>query len=449
MAAAPVAAILALLLLAAPAPAATISADRAVTYRAGPGEVNRLVVSEDPAGLRFSDAGARIKASRPCRLKDRHTAVCPGGGGDDQIELFLGNRADHAQARFRYYTITMHGGPGGDRLTGGGGYDFLWGDHGRDVLRGEEGGDALHAGSGRDRIYGGPGSDVLFDDRSELPTSADLFDGGPNDSIRNGGPGDMVSYAGRRAPLDLDLARTPVNKSGEGDRLRGIESLAGGRGDDRIAGTSAPGYLEGGPGDDRLFGRGGSDILFGDPIGSAGNDTLSGGGARDVLWGEGGRDRLLGGSGGDLLIGLDTPSNGEPPDADVAADIAECGTGEDSLRGGPRDTARECEHAEGANLNVTVRPRIESGRAVFTARCGGFYGCRGEARLSSPKGADYGRVDFDLERDQSGEISVPLTGTGRSAFGAGGTFVAEFEVSDTRDIFGSPLVGYRTFMPAR
>jgi hypothetical protein len=436
---------------AAPAPAATVSADEAVSFRAAPGERNRLQVSEEPGRIVLVDPGARFTARRPCRREGAHRASCPGGG-EDTIDVHLGDRADRAGMSLQYLGWTVHGGRGDDVLTGNFGSDTLYGDRGRDILRGGPGSDSLHAGSGRDRVYGGPGSDTLYDDRSKLPTSGDVFVGGPNDSTWNGGPGDVVSYAGRRVPLDLDLTRTPVNRSGEGDRFRGIESLRGGRGNDRIAGTSATNWLEGGPGHDRVFGRGGHDVLIGDPSGFKGNDMLSGGGSRDVLWGEAGRDRLIGGGGGDLLVGLDTPSNAERPDADVAPDAAECGNGEDFVRGGPLDTLRECEHAQGwtASLDVRVRPRIQSRSAIFDVTCRGFNGCQGEARLYSPKGADYGRVDFNLEQDQpNAQISVPLTRAGRSAFDFGVTFVAEFEATDTTHIFGSPVLGYRTFMGAR
>lgn len=74
---------------------------------------------------------------------------------------------------------------------------------------------------------------------------------------------------------------------------------SGGRGDDRLIGSSDDDTLNGRAGDDKLFGGGGEDRL----IGGGGNDLLKGDGDDDVLLGGGGRDVIRGGSGDDLSKG--------------------------------------------------------------------------------------------------------------------------------------------------
>jgi Ca2+-binding RTX toxin-like protein len=64
------------------------------------------------------------------------------------------------------------------------------------------------------------------------------------------------------------------------DKIKNIEDVIGGNGDDRINGDSKRNRLEGGDGDDTLRGAGGE-------------DTLEGGAGSDVLHGGAGRDRFV------------------------------------------------------------------------------------------------------------------------------------------------------------
>jgi hypothetical protein len=137
-----------------------------------------------------------------------------------------------------------------------------------------------------DVLEGLAGDDVLSD--------ADVDGGSPGmrpgrDELV-GGPGfDTVSYAGRRRPVTVDLARPAGNGARrEDDVLRGFEAAIGGAGDDRLASArnARPaenslyaGRLEGGAGADLLIGRGGPDHLL--PGGGA--DQIGCGGRRDAV----------------------------------------------------------------------------------------------------------------------------------------------------------------------
>src|SRR5690606_11754715 len=72
-------------------------------------------------------------------VKDGHTFVIDGKGGDDIIIAGAGNS-------------TIYGGDGNDILVGGGGNDTLYGQAGADILIGGEGNDTLH-GQGPGDIF--------------------------------------------------------------------------------------------------------------------------------------------------------------------------------------------------------------------------------------------------------------------------------------------------------
>jgi hypothetical protein len=122
------------------------------------------------------------------------------------------------------------------------------------VLRGGPGYDGLTGGAGRDRLSGGRSGDELIGDGRGVAAAADVLDGGRGR--------DSASWVGRRHPVRIDLrSRRPQGSPGEGDRLSGIEDVAGGAGPDVLVGTSTSNTILGGRGPDRLSGRGGNDVL--------------------------------------------------------------------------------------------------------------------------------------------------------------------------------------------
>jgi Ca2+-binding RTX toxin-like protein len=114
-------------------------------------------------------------------------------------------------------------------------------------------------------------------------------------------------------------------------------TTAGGRGADRVRGTTAPDNLSGHGGNDWYFGAAGDDCLRG----GAGKDLLRGGRGGDVLMGDSGHDVLGGGPGGDRV---DAGGGRDRIDvADGERDRVRCGAGRDRVRADRRDGLTDCE----------------------------------------------------------------------------------------------------------
>jgi RTX calcium-binding nonapeptide repeat (4 copies) len=248
--------------------------------------------SWDPLGSSWtvSDGGAALVPGESCQSIDVHTVRCapPRGGMFGVARVELGDMDDRLTVEPSVGPsmfdppVLANGGAGGDRLVaahfadGGPGDDDLvasassrfrgtFGDSldggpGNDRLLGGDGNDKLHGGGGVDELNGADGGDWLFDDDQD----AAVGEGGPGPDRLDGGPGvDVVSYERRTAPIHVDLAdRATDGASGEADRLTDVESLIGGRGNDRLAGDDGPNVLDGHRGRDRLSGRAGRDELL-------------------------------------------------------------------------------------------------------------------------------------------------------------------------------------------
>lgn len=214
-------------------------------------------------------------------------------GGDDLVDG--GDRND-----------TLYGGDGNDRLYGGddddtlygeddndilhGGYgaDHLFGGKGNDYLDGSVGGDNLSGGTGDDVLVGGDGIDILRGDagRDKLDGGRDndMLDGGAGLDHINGGAGyDYLTYSTVKDPIKLKLDGshyTDVLIDGVlADKVKNVEGVFGGKGDDRLTGDSAA---------NSLYGRDGDDILKG----GAGGDQLNGGAGDDIMTGGSGADHF-------------------------------------------------------------------------------------------------------------------------------------------------------------
>jgi Ca2+-binding RTX toxin-like protein len=131
--------------------------------------------------------------------------------------------------------------------------DFLSGDDGVNTLAGQDGNDWLQGRDGADRLEGGTGT---YDTASYYVSPVGVFVS-------------LVTGMG-------------FNGHAEGDRLNGIENLAGsGSRDDLLVGNDTGNSLWGNGGNDNLKGGGGVDVLSG----ALGDDTLDGGTGRDWLYG--------------------------------------------------------------------------------------------------------------------------------------------------------------------
>ena len=277
---------------------ATIDSVDSVSFVAAPGEANRLVVQPGPAGtVSFVDPGATITPlDATCVTITAHEARCDAALVP-ALNIALGDGDDSATVDVNTPGV-LSGDAGNDLLTGGDGAESLLGGDGDDVLEGRGGADLLSGEAGRDR----------------------------------------VTYAGRTAPVTVDLTTTTTDREGEAGEhdtvASDVERVTGGAGNDRIVGNTDANQLDGGPGDDTIDGRDGNDAL----AGSTGDDTLDGGPGNDTVAGGDGNDALAGSSGDDTLDGgpgndaVDGGAGNDHLTGGSGADNIHGGTGNDSLR---------------------------------------------------------------------------------------------------------------------
>ena len=231
------------LLLAAPAGAATVGVQgTTLTLTAAGGERNRISVSFTSTRVRVTDSSpAPVPIAGPgCTLSSR-TVSCPRAG----LTELVADLADQ-----------------GDRIT-----------LGRSVtlpsrLRGGSGNDTLTSGSGPDELDGGTGYDI-------------------------------ASYSGRPDSVTVSLDGVANDgRTDEGDNALAVERVIGSQAIDTLTGGTGADRLEGRGNDDRLFGGGGADTL----VGNTGRDTMDGGDGDDVFLADptsDGADALQGGAGSD------------------------------------------------------------------------------------------------------------------------------------------------------
>jgi Ca2+-binding RTX toxin-like protein len=436
MALVPAALTLALLLLCAPARAATVTGASHIeggvkgpefsvfdlSVRADPGERSDLTITVSAAGGGFradvSDTAAPLLAAGSCRQAGALAVTCDGPSALGRFSAELGDGNDRLAfvTSGTGFSATITAGPGDDEITGGPAFDSIDGGGGLDVLRGGGGGDSLADGDA-------PGA-----------ADADVLDGGPGD--------DAVSYEDRGGALVIDLSTGRSGEAGEDDRLTGIEGVRGGTGRDVITGTSAneslsggsggpdvitagdgadsvalgaggradagPGedlidcgaacIVEAGAGPDDVTGSDAADRIRGGPgrdevFALAGDDVVDGGSGNDILGGgfaEGvaseqrrdGRDRIAGGAGNDRLVDsseVDRYDGGPGRDLVLAldrrADRVRCGSGRDRLVGDRRERARGCERrVVGAHVRLAGSRRLELAGREFTVEleCPGY-----------------------------------------------------------------------------
>ena len=265
-----------------------------LVYRAALSETNHVTFSPgESGGVMVHDPGIDVAAGPQCRVNGTGSATCDLS--PQWIEAHLGDGDDSADARTALTQVLLFGDGGDDRLIASGPENVLTGGRGNDVLEVQ---------------------DQAADADTTYLTTADYHD----------------TRQPVRANLATGIVRVGVD---EIDRVVGIRSLTGGRGDDRLTGTALADRLAGGDGNDHLVGAGGPDDL------------------------EGGRgaDRLTGGPGNDAF-GL-----GE----DGRSDTAQCGHGRDRV-GDSTDLAdivsRDCETVDGPyaldvfRILPTPRPRV-------------------------------------------------------------------------------------------
>lgn len=193
--------------------------------------------------------------------------------------------------------------------------------------------------------------DTLISIENVIGTSFnDVFVGGVGPNTINGAGGvDLIDYSAATAGLSVNLATTVVSN---GDRLIGIENVAGSAFGDNVAGDASVNVLKGNAGNDNLAGDAGNDSLYG----GDGNDLLKGGAGADYLDGGAGLDKadykdsaaavtvsLVTGTGvggdaqGDVLVSIENLRGSAFDDVligDANANHLYGGSGADKLYGG-------------------------------------------------------------------------------------------------------------------
>jgi serralysin len=345
-------------LAAGPEGRAWVSGSR-VNFVAGDRVANRVAITRKGNTVTIDDR-VRIKAGKGCKAVkgDRTKVRCAVKKGPKLVLIQLYDRNDSVVNKSDL-RMSAQGGSGNDRLVGGPRNDGLYGMSGADRLYGMGGDDTLDADTGNDMLAGGDGVDVLAgwagndvlyggngDDQMEgLDGDDKLYGGAGTDSVSggkgrdwlDGGAGDdglvgdepgkvyadvllggsgsdAISYFDRVAgvTVDADGATGDDGQAGEHDSVGAdVETIIGGRGNDRLTGNNASGQLQGYAGDDVLHGGGGDDLVEGGP-------------GRDRLFGDAGDDQLFGFEETAAADTLDGGTNGvagdecHPYDLDVA-----------------------------------------------------------------------------------------------------------------------------------
>ena len=343
-------------------------------------ERNRVLVGRDANVLVVGDAGATLRPGSGCVAVDAQTARCDpgstpvvgylldGNDGDDVISIAGGLAPALAVAQPRL-------------LLGGSGADDLVDGLDASTLAGGPGADRLSGGAGDDRFFGFDFGDAV-EAAGRDDTASDVVDGGAGT--------DTVDYRARRQALDVTLAgpRPGGGETGEQDRLRGVEVILGGRGDDRIVGGPAADRLEGNGGADRLRGGGGDDEL----IGGLGADDLRGGRGDDRLGTGLGRadrtDRVLCGPGRDVAGEFDVDDFFG--DSWIGPDAADVIAGDcEGVPFGAEDDA-------GLDVRLDARPRRRGRTWTFRNPCvqARLRPCRGRLDLALGGARPFARVRF-------------------------------------------------------
>ena len=356
-----------------------------VRFDAGAGEANDVIVEWDETGVgaqtvrlvTIRDGAATLVAGDQCASLDAHTVRCmpilPPHQPVVYVDLDLGDADDRARVS------TAGVGPTAGVLyaDGGAGDDVL---DGRNVLMA-----GLDGGGGRDSFYGARAYSYLSDgDRDDASG-----EGAPGPDTFHGGRGeDTVGYRQRSASIQVDLTdRGGDGAPGEGDVLRGIESVEGGSGPDVLAGDRNVNILNGGPGRDRLSGRGGND-----------------------------------------RFGTVTSTPYEPLPASAVGDVVRCGSGHYDVVTGRRMrdfTPRSCEQVQlpeerrGGRMYQPAYPVADGSALLYRHACRDpeypYPKCSGTLVLRSPSGTVLARGHSKRGRDKPFTLFViQVTARGRA-----------------------------------
>lgn len=281
-----------------------------LTFTAGSGEANRLLLLLGSGGYRVVDLGAAITAGPGCAAVNPSEVFCAFTlvvEETPKVDIFLGDLNDFASISPTFSNeVTVDGEDGADELeiSSGCASEVVC----RNLLRGGPGNDTLRAVGAFARLDGGAGGDTMegsaeVDYRARVNPVIVVGNGVADDG--EAGEGDNVSpnvflVLGGSAGdtfTDIDAAGRGGNDTFVSTGARGVFGV-GGSGDDVLIGGARADSCFGGPGEDNLKGGGGSDDLEG----GTGADTIRGGPGRDFLFGGPHDDLLIGGDGREFEI---------------------------------------------------------------------------------------------------------------------------------------------------
>ena len=241
-------AILALLLLAAPASAARFQKSVAdIDFTVAPTDVvNLTATGDDPGGAR------QLTFTRATGATAFTTGTgCTLTSGIARCTVTTGTRLRFTTAE-RADVIDASGTATPEDASVPQQFDTRGGD---DVLTAGPLEDVVNAGDGSDTITGGPGADQLHGDAGNdaFPglTAGDLVDGGSGEDVL-----DLTGVPSGVA-VSLNGIADDVGAGGGGANVIAVESLRGSPSGDVLSGGGAADRLEGGGGDDTLDARGG------------------------------------------------------------------------------------------------------------------------------------------------------------------------------------------------
>lgn len=181
----------------------------------------------------------------------------------------------------------MVGLAGDDTIDGAGGNDFILAGTGNDIVGGGDGNDTADGGGGNDAVDGGAGNDLLSGgaglDTVVGGADNDTLIGGAGADVLDGGDGiDTAAYTASGAAVKIDLlAGTGLGGDADGDKLSGIENVAGSFFNDALTGDAEANALSGGFGNDTLAGGAGADRMSG----GVGSDVFVFGGLAEAATG--------------------------------------------------------------------------------------------------------------------------------------------------------------------
>lgn len=244
----------AVMLLAAPAQAATIDAnDTQITITSGDEAERFYAYEQDPTALIFQrtdSAAPALVSSGACATDANRDVICPRrpitanlGGGDDEAS-FAGIGATQ---------VVVNGGPGHDEITGaplvdqlfgGDGNDFLEGAGGADQIRGEAGNDTFSFLDPGDEVVGGPDRDFIQFFAAEAGVNITL------DDVANDGPNGATQSANVHSDVE-GIQGSPHRDVLVGNNLP--NELHGNDGNDDVTGGNGIDVLRGDGGDDRIY----------------------------------------------------------------------------------------------------------------------------------------------------------------------------------------------------